>query len=362
MKVFEKYQLVFHIVGWSLVFFLPLLVMPNSFYNRPEFSRFFTVQCFNNLALMAAFYINLLVLVPKFLMKKRGDIFSLYIILGFVIILALHWIWSHYFLKMHGFDMGMPKMPPPSEWKNRPNNMPRPPRMFLPFPQLMNATLTYFFSIIFSTSLALWQERLRNHDLQQQILLEKVAAELAVLKLQVSPHFLFNTLNNIRWLARKKSENTEDAIVKLSQLLRYMLYQSESDKVPLTQELDYLQNYIELQKMRISGKNSAEFSYEGPIHLYSIEPLLFIPLVENAFKYGLHSIEESHILIKLSVENDTLRFITENRNFDHNFKEEDKTGIGLQNVKKRLALHYPEKHELKITENGLFIVEVYIQL
>lgn len=363
MKVFERYQLVFHLVGWSLVFFLPVLMMPNSFYNRPEFSRFFTVQCFNNLALMVAFYINLWVLVPRYLMKKRGDIFTIYIILGFVITLFLHWIWSHYYLRLHEFNLGMPKMPPPSDWKNRTYpNMPLPPRMMLPFPQLMNATLTYFFSIIFSSSLALWQERLRNYDTQQQIMLEKVAAELAVLKLQVSPHFLFNTLNNIRWLARKKSENTEDAIIKLSQLLRYMLYQSESDKVPLAQELDYLQNYIELQKMRISGKNTAEFVFEGPIHLHTIEPLLFIPLVENAFKYGLHSIEESHILIKLFVDNRTLTFRTENRNFDHNFKEEDKTGIGLQNVKKRLALHYPEKHQLTITENGLFIVEVNIQL
>ena len=122
--------------------------------------------------------------------------------------------------------------------------------------------------------IALVRDRLREREEKQQIQLEKIAAELAVLKLQISPHFLFNTLNNIRWLTRQKSDNAEEAVVKLSQLLRYVIYQANHERVPLTQEIEHLEHFIDLQKMRLTEQNSVSFVHEGAIERYQIEPCL----------------------------------------------------------------------------------------
>jgi hypothetical protein len=360
MKAFDKYAIFFHLIGWCVYFSTPLLVLPSGFYGRAEFSNFVTSQLINNLMIVAVFYLNLLILSPKLLLKKRGGIFVFYLALGLIIVLGFNLIWGKFFIKMPPFEPNMSKMP--SMPKPNPNfPPPPPPRMGFPFQQITGGMMSYLFAIIVSSLIVLWQDRIKSHDTQQKITLEKVAAELAVLKLQVSPHFLFNTLNNIRWLARQKSELTEDAIVKLSQLLRYMIYQSDSDTVPLQQEIDYLHNYIDLQKMRISAKNKVTFQYKGPIERHVIEPLLFIPMVENAFKYGLHGFEETAIAIRIEVLDNMLYFSTRNPIFENN--QTDESGIGLKNVRKRLSLHYPDRYSLKITEEGnIFCVDLSIEL
>lgn len=357
----DRYTIFFHLLGWSIFFSMPLMVIPSPFFTVKNITHFFTSQLGNNLMLVAVFYLNLLVLSPTFLLKKNTKAFVGYALLGLVLVVCSHIFWNDFFPRVpmpwqqHPVPKpNLPGMPMPP----MPNHPPKPP---LPFPQIFAGMLSYFFTIAISSVLVLWQDRAKTYDTQQKIVLEKVAAELAVLKLQISPHFLFNTLNNIRWLARKKADTTEDAIVKLSQLLRYMLYHSESEKVALSQEINYLQDYIDLQKMRLSAQTQIDFTYHGPIEQFQIEPLLFIPLVENAFKYGIHSFEKSLITIKIAVEDNRLYFHTHNPVFASSQTED--SGIGLQNVRKRLALHYPDKHTLYLMQQeNFFQIDIWIQL
>jgi LytS/YehU family sensor histidine kinase len=169
----------------------------------------------------------------------------------------------------------------------------------------------------------------------------------------VNPHFLFNILNNICALARKKSDDTENAVIKLSQMMRYMLTESKDEKVNLEKEVDYLQNYIELQKLRVSGKVHIDFKIDGNPGLHMIEPMLLIPFVENAFKHGVSYAEESSIGISLRINDDGINFTTENPIFRTNSSNDgSESGIGLKNVLRRLELLYPSAHEISIFDNG----------
>ena len=181
---------------------------------------------------------------------------------------------------------------------------------------------------------------------------ENLKTELSLLRSQVSPHFMFNVLNNMVALARKQSDQLEPSLIKLSSLMRYMLYEADEDTVPLEKEIEYLQSYIDLQQQRF-GKNvivNVTFSVNDDHHY--IEPMLLIPFVENAFKHGTGMIEDARIDIDLKTEKNKLLFTVRNKfnNVSNNVK--DKTsGIGLANVKRRLNLLYGGNHSLLITKN-----------
>ncbi len=357
LQKIDKYTIFFHLLGWSIFFSMPLMVIPSHFFTLKNIVHFFSSQLSNNVLLVGVFYLNLLVLSPKFLLKKRTRLFVGLIFLGLLLVVTCNILWNEIIPRNPMMERPLPRNDMP-RIPLMPNPPPKPP---LPFPQIFSGVLSYFFTIVTSSLLVLWQDRVRTYDTQQQIVLEKVAAELAVLKLQISPHFLFNTLNNIRWLARKKADTTEDAIVKLSQLLRYMLYHSESEKVALVQEINYLQDYIDLQKMRLTDQTQVNFTFSGDVERFLIEPLLFIPMVENAFKYGIHSFEKSQITISIVVEENRLHFHTHNPVFASSQTED--SGIGLQNVRKRLALHYPDKHTLYLMQQeNFFQIDLWIQL
>lgn len=178
---------------------------------------------------------------------------------------------------------------------------------------------------------------------------EKAKAELMLLKSQVSPHFFFNTLNNLYGLVTKDAQKAQELILKLSDMMRYSIYEGEKEIVTIGEEVTFLKNYIELHKMRYHKQISIEFNYDID-ESRPVTPLLFIILLENAFKHGVESLRENaYIKMKLSVIQDQLHFIIEN-NFQ---KTEMQSGIGLENLKRRLALIYPNKHELSfsVTEN-----------
>ncbi|GAB2590382.1 sensor histidine kinase [Spirosoma areae] len=184
---------------------------------------------------------------------------------------------------------------------------------------------------------------------------DRNTAELAFLKSQVNPHFLFNTLNNIYALAYAKSDAAPGAILKLSELMRYMLYEGSERtthtggpaRVPLSKEVTYLENFVELEKLRVANAH-VQFSVEGNTDLFRIEPLLLVSFVENAFKHG--DLTDSHqpLVIDLSVRNGTLRFDTLNKKTRR--QTDAVGGIGLANVRRRLALLYPNRHTLRITD------------
>jgi LytS/YehU family sensor histidine kinase len=198
----------------------------------------------------------------------------------------------------------------------------------------------------------------------QQLLQEKLTAELQLLKSQVHPHFLFNTLNNLYSLTLTKSDQAPEIVMKLSGLLRYMLYECNTQKVPLLKELSMLNDYIELEKLRYGPRLDMSVSIRGELENKQIAPLLLLPFVENSFKHGASEmLDQAWINLDIAVKADTLKLKLVNSKPDSSLpltqKNSHSAGIGLMNVKKRLALIYPGLHELKLTgEEDTFIVNL----
>jgi sensor histidine kinase YesM len=180
---------------------------------------------------------------------------------------------------------------------------------------------------------------------------EKLTAELNFLKAQINPHFLFNTLNNLYYLAYSKSENTTEVIAKLSQMMRYMIYDSNHPKVLLSKEIEYMQSYISLERMRLNNQIPIQFDVKGNIENVWITPLIFITFLENAFKHGVSS-NNPNAWVNISIELEGKECVYVVKNSKPSIKNEtgEKSGIGLKNVQRRLALSYPGKYELKIED------------
>jgi two-component system, LytTR family, sensor kinase len=230
-------------------------------------------------------------------------------------------------------------------------------RLFFPvFPSL------FVFAI--STAIKITNEWFKTEKEKKEMENEKLHSELAFLKSQVNPHFLFNILNNICSLARKKSDDTENAIIQLSRIMRYMLYDSKNEKVSLEKEVEYLQNYIDLQRLRISDSVIISFTIEGNTEGKMVEPMLLIPFVENAFKHGVSYLEASNIDIRLKTDNGNLHFRVENNRIKKNDNPVQlESGIGLKNVLRRLDLLYPGTHLINIEDNATkYIVNLDISL
>ncbi|MFN3849530.1 MAG: sensor histidine kinase [Spirosomataceae bacterium] len=194
------------------------------------------------------------------------------------------------------------------------------------------------------------EDLFRNEKERNDLLTEKIAAEQAFLKNQLNPHFLFNTLNNIYSLTLNQSPKAPEAVLKLSELMRYMLYESNVDKVNLETEVKYLKNFIELQKFRYSGQTFIEFEVAGDLHSQKVAPLLLIAFVENAFKHGEVSEVDKPLKISLLVNQNNLNFTLTNHKKDQN--KDEIGGVGLENVKRRLNLIYPNCHSLEIRDSA----------
>jgi LytS/YehU family sensor histidine kinase len=212
--------------------------------------------------------------------------------------------------------------------------------------RLVIITATYAFLIRFMID---WFD---SQKLKDELINQRQSSELALLRSQVNPHFLFNTLNNIYSLVYKKSEEAPAAVMKLSSIMRYMLYDATGDSVPLDKEIDYLKSFIELQKLRITHEGFVALTVEGETDNRTIAPMLLIPFVENAFKHGGKN-HTPGISIHLEVNQGQILFEISNYMKKNQFAQKDEVGgIGLQNTKRRLELLYPSKHNLRIEEDG----------
>ncbi|RYD89247.1 MAG: histidine kinase [Sphingobacteriales bacterium] len=216
---------------------------------------------------------------------------------------------------------------------------------------------SYFMSTIFTSLLFVFlsivlkfsTDWFLNERIQRDLENQRLSAELSFLKSQINPHFLFNSLNSIYSLAYQKSETTPEAILKLSEIMRYMLYESNDNKVDLEKEVHYLQNYIDLQKIRFGHKAFVEFEVNGEVTSQRIAPLLLISFIENAFKHGVANEPEHPIKMLLDINDGQLEFYIENKKHTNN--RDAAGGIGLNNVKRRLNLLYPNKYKLVIKDD-----------
>ena len=178
------------------------------------------------------------------------------------------------------------------------------------------------------------------------------ASELALLRSQVNPHFLFNTLNNIYSLVYKKSDEAPEAVMKLSSIMRYMLYDANSNQVPLEKEIEYLVSFIELQKLRTKEQDFLELFITGNPAGHTIAPMLLIPFVENAFKHGHKQGPLPWIRVRLQIDETRINFkVINNFKPSLTIQKDDVKGIGLHNIQRRLELLYPGRHSLNLTEN-----------
>jgi sensor histidine kinase YesM len=215
--------------------------------------------------------------------------------------------------------------------------------------------ITYvFFLLVFTigTSVSLTQQWLKTEQTKKNIETEKLSTELSFLKTQINPHFFFNTLNNIYSLAIIQSDKTATAVLKLSSIMRYILTETKTDHVPLENEVSFLKNFIDLQLVRLTDKVTVHFEADNINPATQVAPLLFIAFVENAFKYGVSTKEPTSIHISLSNTHNTIRFTVQNNIVKTENALHETTGIGINNVKRRLDLLYPGKHNLQVTDTG----------
>lgn len=330
-----------HVVCWLLVFTLPYLLRPSfddSFKDiiSRRIKGIYAITIINRLIWVALFYLNARVLTPIFIYKKRYWAFVGILVAIFGALFLIDRM-LFYFLISKDFYIA----------KN-----------FFAF----NFSPVLFI-LTASTVYRLITDRTHAEKIQKETQYENLKTELSLLRSQVSPHFMFNILNNMVALGRKNSSLLEPSLIKLSLLLRYMLYETQ-EKVSLHKEIEYLQSYIDLQQQRFGTKVSINFEKENVDGDYSIEPMLLIPFVENAFKHGTGMIENPQILVTLSVEKGLLSFQVRNKfNASTTEIKDDASGIGLANVHRRLNLLYASHHSLMISKReDWFVVSLQIQL
>ncbi|WP_224999179.1 sensor histidine kinase [Cesiribacter sp. SM1] len=346
MKKQRIIKIIFHLIVMAV-----MTVPPLFFFDQPGESRPFLNSAFYSSLVVLPFYIlNVFILVPRYL--KKGQ--YLKYAMAVVVIMAV----VHVANKAIRSEV-LPPLPPVqaqqlSEGSQLSGRLPlrRPPAFpFHLFPFLMALALGSSFEIILDQ-----EKEKRLYEEGQK---EKMIAELAFLKSQINPHFLFNTINNIYSLAAAKSDQTENAILLLSDMMRYVLYDSNVEKTSLKKEVEFIENFISLQKLRFSASRNVSINFEvgGGVDQVMIEPMLLLPFVENAFIHGISYKRDSFIQIELLVKEQNMYFAVANSLPEQTQKPglrsdpKQDSGIGLANTYKRLQLLYPQKHTLEVERN-----------
>lgn len=331
MSKSKSFTIVTQMLGCILFMSFPLLFLNNAPNEKPLFlfgSLNYWIFCFSFIAL---YYFNTYYLIPSFLVNKR---YTAYI----TILIAL----SIGFYLLKPFDRLMREDSPPLPHRHDP-----PP----PKGHRIDMITVYIFIMIIALSIASKMIRfwINTERRVAQIEADKVLAELAFLKAQVHPHFLFNTLNNIYTLAVTHHEKTAESILRLSQMMRYFMEEPQQKFVSLKQEADCINDYIALQRLRWGKNCTLHVHMENIDDRNQIAPLLLMGFIENTFKYGVSKQYPSYIKIELMVSGERIRFYSENSIHPHIAGSND-TGIGLSNTKKRLEQLYPNGYILEINQ------------
>lgn len=279
-----------------------------------------------------------------FLLKKKFGIFFLLVML-FIVLLDVYSYSVDWVIRLSFLDLY--KEYKPLSWSN------------YQFPiQSFHFT---FINLIGITGFAYFLNRVKEEKIMQQLKEQHLQLELNYLKAQLHPHFFFNTMNNIYSLALYRSEKTAPVVEKLSQMMRYIIYEGQKNVVPLNTEIDFLKNFVALEKIRHNENIPISFTVQGNSDEIAVPPLLFMPLMENGFKHGFHDNQSPLIESAMLIENNEIIFEVKNSYMCD--PATDKPGIGLENLRKRLELLYPHKHELLIQKSDTkFEVSLIVKL
>lgn len=226
----------------------------------------------------------------------------------------------------------------------------------------------YFFSFSYHFVYALWGTMFRfsidwfgSKQKEKELEKQNISSELALLRSQINPHFLFNTLNNINSFVHRDPDKTSFGIIRLSEIMRYMLYEANADKVLLEKELNYISSYIDLQKLRVSTPDYVSITVDGDVNGIMVPPMLLIPFIENAFKHGRKKVNGPGVYIRIRIDQKTLEFEIKNYLVKVKQKMGEEGGFGLKNIKRRLDLIYGKNYELKCeTGDEMFTVHLNI--
>ena len=335
----ERKTIFLHIILWAIVFLLPFIFTSEN-YDPAESAgkgeeKFIYLDTITKVFWVLLFYFNTMVLIPRLFYPKKYMLYILVLGSLFCLIMLLHGIFFELIMKGRHFNF----------LRSSAHNI-----------------LAFLFTVTISTTYKIMSDKAIADEISSERMKENLKTELSFLRSQVSPHFLFNVMNNIVAMVRLKSDELEPTVIKLSSLLQYMLYENDEEKVLLKNEIEYLKSYIDLQKQRFSSGLKLNACFESIEDYLAIEPMLLIPFLENAFKHGTGLVKDPEININLKVVNGLLDFSVRNR-FNASDKAMDKSsGIGLANVKRRLELLYHGRHTLAIqAEDGWFNTRLTIK-
>jgi len=326
---------------WTLLFVIPFIstfqVVSSFAASSPNFTILPVIVL--NFSFIGIFYFNYYILIPKFIYNKKYLLYAI----AFIFTIALAFGLSRlifYFFNINPDTISeinpvLPKLTPIIQ---------------------ANGFLLLVIAILASVLLSLNN---RYRILEK----EKLSAEISTLKMQINPHFLFNTLNNIYASAIDTSPQTADMIDKLSAIMRYTMKDTQKEFVALRSELNFIDNYIVLQKLRFDENIKIEYNVSGDFDKYEIVPMLLIPFIENSFKHGVNSEQECNLKISIEIQNSDLYLNTTNDKVIIQNDTREHSGLGIENTQLRLQLSYPNKHTLKIIDTEkYFIVSLHINL
>lgn len=338
-----SFRVSIHALIWLVLLLFPYFLSSNDTIDLVRQIKFTWIpMCFY----AVLFYLNYLVLIDKVLFKQK---YLFFISVNLILILIFTWI--HVELKdllNLMYDM-----------KNvvGPKFTPQPTSLFV-----YKDIISMLIPIIISFAVKTTEKWAKAESEKKENEKEVLKSELQHLKYQLQPHFFFNSLNTIYALIERSPALAQETVHDLSKLMRYLLYDTEVGKAKLRDEIEFMKQYINLMKLRTSDKTIVQANFPMVSERHFITPLLFISLIENAFKHGVSSTQNSEILFNLQVEGKKVSFFAENKNFPKNDNDKSGSGIGMNNLKKQLDISYPGKHTFKTkVENGLFkvMLEVY---
>jgi hypothetical protein len=356
-------HILLHLTGWMLFVYLtfPHFNRAERFHDTSFLSWFAILNCS---FLVAYFYLNAGIFVPQFLSRRKITLFlgisvGAYLLFCFVI----PFLYRHYTEPPFHPEMLQRRLTfPPPENGMTPSSLFNPDILFR---YLGIRTHSSQFLVIFIISTGMkaisqwYAEKQRLQELENSM----IQAELSFLKSQIHPHFLFNCLNSIYYLALSRNDRAPEAILSLSDFLRFVTTESNHSRIPMEKEIKMLEEYIHLQSLRASEKFELKFHLSGDFRRRTVMPLIFVPFVENAFKYGISAHTNCFIHISVILENDRLTFTCDNSIIPSLKDSYSSTGVGLENIRKRLELAYAGCHHLDIrTDSRAFRVKLLIDM
>lgn len=340
MKI-KRFTIATHALVWVLLLVIPYISTDQVFNTiDPASDMKYLILCVVlSLVLLVIFYFNYFFLIPRYLFAQRYWLYSFLLLLTVVVVFVVVGL----LFSVSGF----------------------PPRALVP----ANPIVEKIMPVIIINVISLWLLSIVSsilwmvYNRLKQTESEKLSAQIASLKSQINPHFLFNTLNNIYATAIDTSPKAADMVDKLSEMMRYTMKDIQQDFVMLEDEINYVSNFIELQKIRLDRSVKLEYNIMEDVPSLRIAPMLLIPFIENAFKHGVNSEQKSHIRIEIAVNKAELQFSVVNNKVNVQRDISERSGLGIENTKHRLELIYPSKHLLVINDTEReFFVSLYINL